>query len=94
MNYLRVFSLAMIIGSAVTLGPTPTAVSLPVAKINRITKIFKTQPSSFENHYDRGIRRLHLGDHRGAIEDFNQAIRINPNNDDAYNNRGVARLHL
>ena len=35
-----------------------------------------------------------LGDKQGAIVDYNEAIRINPNYDDAYNNRGNAKSEL
>ena len=34
------------------------------------------------------------GDYQGAIADFNQAIKINPNYAQAYNNRGGIRYEL
>ncbi|AFY81753.1 serine protease [Oscillatoria acuminata] len=40
---------------------------------------------------NRGAIRKDLGDVQGAIDDFNQAIKINPQNTNAYYNRGNAR---
>ncbi|PIV58665.1 MAG: hypothetical protein COS14_08405, partial [Bacteroidetes bacterium CG02_land_8_20_14_3_00_31_25] len=33
-------------------------------------------------------------DYSGAISDFNKAIEINPNNAEAYYNRGFAKINL
>ena len=41
-----------------------------------------------ENFVNRGLQRSRQGDLRGAIEDFNQAIRVNPNYLPAYQARG------
>jgi Flp pilus assembly protein TadD len=43
---------------------------------------------------DRGVVRAKLRDYKGAIEDYNQALRINPNEPTLYNNRGIIRLEL
>jgi tetratricopeptide (TPR) repeat protein/S1-C subfamily serine protease len=45
-------------------------------------------------YLNRGIVRNELGDKQGAIDDYTQAIKINPNYAQAYNNRGVARNEL
>ncbi|MBD2524594.1 tetratricopeptide repeat protein [Nostoc sp. FACHB-133] len=42
----------------------------------------------------RGIARFELGDKKGAITDFNQALRINPNLAPAYTGWGVAHYTL
>jgi tetratricopeptide (TPR) repeat protein/S1-C subfamily serine protease len=45
-------------------------------------------------YYNRGYVRNELGDKPGAIDDYNQAIKFNPNLAEAYNNRGNARNDL
>ena len=55
-------------------------------------------PGSLKNdavaYYNRGNSRHELGNYQGAIEDYTQAIRIDPNLDSAYFNRGNAYLDL
>jgi tetratricopeptide (TPR) repeat protein len=58
-----------------------------------INKAIELSPrAAFYNN--RGIVRKELGDKPGAIDDYNQAIKINPNYADAYNNRGNVRNDL
>ncbi|MEH2243176.1 tetratricopeptide repeat protein [Nostoc sp.] len=42
----------------------------------------------------QGVEKFNQHDYRGAITDFNQAIRLNPNNAQPYYNRGLARSGL
>ncbi|NJL81594.1 MAG: tetratricopeptide repeat protein [Richelia sp. RM2_1_2] len=44
-----------------------------------------------EFYYNRGSARANSGDIKGGIEDYNQALKINPNYAEAYNSRGYAR---
>ena len=37
---------------------------------------------------------MYLDDYKGAIEDFTQAIRLDPRDASAYKNRGVLRANL
>ncbi|MFM6218818.1 MAG: tetratricopeptide repeat protein, partial [Dolichospermum sp.] len=58
-----------------------------------INKAIELSPrAAFYNN--RGNVRSELGDKQGAIDDFNQAIKINPNEALAYNNRGFVRDDL
>jgi lipoprotein NlpI len=45
-----------------------------------------------ERYYNRGIAYDELGQHQRAIEDYTEAIRLEPDYDAAYNNRGIAYL--
>lgn len=53
--------------------------------------------NSFENAFDfgdRAIAKANLNDCRGAIEDFNQAILMNPDYENAYLWRGEEKLKI
>ncbi|MEH2413053.1 tetratricopeptide repeat protein, partial [Nostoc sp.] len=45
-------------------------------------------------YINSGVTRYNLGDNQGAIDDYNQALLINPYYADAYCNRGAARYKL
>jgi tetratricopeptide (TPR) repeat protein len=49
---------------------------------------------SAEDYHNRGFSKYNLGDSQGAIEDYNQAIKINPNYSDSYYLRANAKLKL
>ena len=51
-------------------------------------------PTNATDYYARGLSRLDSGDQWGAIQEFTQAIRLNPNFVEAYNSRGNARYYL
>ena len=42
-------------------------------------------------YYKRGLVKEKLGDKTGTIEDYNQAIELNPQDAEAYNNRGKCK---
>jgi serine/threonine-protein kinase len=66
--------------------------SLPTIQINsNLILAYLRQGYAYNK---RGYVRLALGEQQGAIEDFNQAIRLSPNYSVAYNNRGYALLRL
>ncbi|GAC1460995.1 MAG: hypothetical protein NVSMB70_06840 [Chamaesiphon sp.] len=58
----------------------------------------KSLPITSENadiYYERGsIRNYYLGDVQGAIEDYTQAIQLNPNFANVYYERGLTRYKL
>ena len=43
-------------------------------------------------YYNRGNSKSKLGDHRGAITDYNIAIDLNPKYASAYLNRGILKF--
>lgn len=47
-----------------------------------------------ELSYIKGIEKYELQDYKGAIEDYNKAIDVNPNHPWAYNDRGEAKRKL
>jgi tetratricopeptide (TPR) repeat protein len=54
----------------------------------------KLHVSRLNPYNNRGNAKAALGDRQGAIADFNQAIRLDPNNAFAYTNRGIAKYEL
>ena len=49
---------------------------------------------SAKTYFMWGNTKYDLGDYKGAITDYTQAIRLNPDDADAYNNRGNAKGNL
>jgi tetratricopeptide (TPR) repeat protein len=49
---------------------------------------------SAEDYHNRGFDKYNLGDSQGAIEDYNQAIKIKPNYSHSYYLRGNAKSKL
>lgn len=47
-----------------------------------------------KEHFTSGINKSLKKDYRGAIEDFDRVLRLDPNNADAYGNRCVARYKI
>lgn len=54
--------------------------------------IIKTQTA--EEYFKSGNNKSDAGDFKGAIKDYDNAILLNPNLIDGYNNRGVAKGNL
>ena len=49
---------------------------------------------SAKTYFMWGNTKYHLGDYKGAITDYTQAIRLNPDSANAYYNRGNAKMSL
>jgi tetratricopeptide (TPR) repeat protein len=82
-------------------GEVNTQVTLKIARLGQKNQNFKLTRSRFRNdniaesYFNRGNIRLDLKDYRAAIEDYTQAILLNSDYADAYNNRGdILHNHL
>ena len=53
-----------------------------------------TEPKTASEYLDRGCDKDDKKDSKGAIEDYNKAIELNPNYAEAYANRGCAKEEL
>ncbi len=82
-----IFKSLTIFGLASLLAVIPTVVH--AQPLPRHTSL----PSAIDFNY-LGLTKFKQGDYQGAIQDYNQAIRLNPKFAFAYNNRGTARLQL
>ena len=47
-----------------------------------------SDPGKAENVYKQGLEKIKKRDFKGAIEDFDRAVQLNPQYAEAYNNRG------
>jgi tetratricopeptide (TPR) repeat protein len=45
-------------------------------------------------YYERAVTKAHMDDHKAAILDFDKSIALDPNDEDAYNERGVEKKVL
>ncbi|MDZ8186473.1 MAG: tetratricopeptide repeat protein [Nostoc sp. ChiSLP02] len=59
-----------------------------------LTNLGKIEQKSADTYYKEGLEKYNNKDFSGAIEDYNQAIKINPNYADAYYNQGLAHYDL
>jgi len=61
------------------------------AAITAFDEAIRLDPRSERAYTNRGAARLHLGDAQGAVEDFTQALELNPSQPDVlFFNRGNA----
>jgi tetratricopeptide (TPR) repeat protein/predicted ATPase len=57
-------------------------------------KLGKTSVKSLNDYIDNGVAKYKLKNYQGAIDDFTQAIELNPDVADYYNVRGSCKYHL
>ncbi|MFM6542705.1 MAG: tetratricopeptide repeat protein [Microcystis panniformis] len=71
-------------------------VSLPLPvqylPVNAIAQV--NSPSTAQDFLDQGVKQLQQGNLEAAINNFNEAIRLNPNYAQAYGNRGIVYSRL
>lgn len=65
----------------------------PSKRMELYTQVIDLNPS-ISAYLNRGVAKYDLGDYRGAIEDYNKAIRIKPDFVSAFNNRACAKISL
>jgi tetratricopeptide (TPR) repeat protein len=82
------------------LGLTSILISPVAASAIQLSQTRSTTTDSYiaqtsaNDFVQQGIQKLETGDFRGAIDDFNQALEINPNLAPVYSYRGFARFLL
>lgn len=62
--------------------------------IKNLTVAIEAAPDKFEPYFFRGLAKYSLGDYEGAIQDFNQSIKINPYFSYNYQYRGICKSQL
>jgi len=82
---------AILYSSKVDAQNVPNILGLSRSKLASM-EIFIDSNNAAESYINQSVARILSGDLKGAIEDSNQALRLNPNYALAYNNRGFARL--
>ena len=54
----------------------------------------KTALNIAEEYLYKAYEKFNKGDHKGAIADYSKAIELNPNDSEAYHNRGIVKAKL
>jgi tetratricopeptide (TPR) repeat protein len=49
---------------------------------------------TFEDYFESGNNKYSEGDYKGAVEDYSQAVKMNPEYHNAFNNRGASKEQL
>lgn len=58
-------------------------------------EIYPKNSYSYSTYYDRGLLKLELNEYQGAIDDFTESIKNEPDSDwNSYAKRGLAKYHL
>ena len=65
----------------------------PLKEMELYSRIIDIDPNIAEVYINRGILRKNMKDEEGALQDYNKAIELNPN-DAAYYNRGILKKDM
>ncbi len=82
--------IALCLGTSIIITLQPVK-ALPLEKPNQISQ---SNLNATQNFYDQGVEKAKEKDFTGAIEDFDQAISLNPNYTEAYLERGTVYAKL
>ena len=96
MKISKLTTLVFVLG-AILYSPKVDAQNVPnILESGRESRLLLVQVNSQDpkTYIKRGEARLESGDSKGAIEDYSQAIQINPNDAEAYHKRGFAGSKL
>ena len=85
----RFYNLIATLGIFTIFGNISPAVSAKSSAILIVQKTIVQNPA--EDLFNRGLAKSEAGDIPGAIADYTEAIRLNPNYTKAYNKRGIIR---
>ncbi|HEY9845461.1 MAG TPA: tetratricopeptide repeat protein, partial [Candidatus Caenarcaniphilales bacterium] len=92
MNYthkaINFLGIAAILGGGLT-GGAPVVQAQPMEETAALAARTRTQ-----NFFKQGLEKFKQADYQGAIADWNQELRRNPNFFEVYYNRGLARYQL
>ncbi|MBD1924413.1 tetratricopeptide repeat protein [Microcoleus sp. FACHB-831] len=80
--------------SIAVIGIYTVFVVLPISTRAQTAPILIAEQMSAKDFNNRGVDKLETKDYKGAIADFNQALRLDPKNAKAYFNRGFAYSSL
>ena len=74
--------------------PRPSPTATPRPDLTPIPTDCSRANSSYFAHHEHGLNLLNQGEYENAITEFTNAICLNPQNPNAYNNRGIAYKRL
>ncbi len=89
---LRDEDVAHLVKNVAVISPSVPVKSLKIIKEN--SKQDSKPDLNAEGYFAQGLNKYNCQDYKGALEDYNKAIELKPDDADAYNNRGNSRSNL